>query len=385
MLSMRSRGLVLRGRVRPGGGAPTVTDGVVVLDADGIVAALGPAAAVDPPVDLPAVGGTDAVVMPGVADGHVHLAFADDVAALPALGVVAVRDLGSPAVLTGTPGGPIVASTGPLLTAPGGYPSRTWGASGFARPVSGPAEAAVAVAELVAAGAGLVKLALEPAGGAQVPDAATARAVVDAAHRHGLAVTCHALTVEMVLRALDAGIDELCHTPVEPLPPALVERLVRADIPVVSTLQTFADAGYGEGPPTNARALVAAGVRLAYGTDLGNAGTRPGAEPRELERLVAAGLSRSQALAAATGTAAELAGFAALAGSAGRGLGELRIGSPATAVVLRSDPLVDFASLRRPLAAIVDGRLVHWSGRSDSPNSACSGTAQGGFAAEERS
>lgn len=356
-LTASPRGWALRGLVRPGGGGAEVPDGVVLGDATGRVVALGPQRYLPVPGDLPVLGGPDAVVMPGIVDAHVHLAFADP-AQVVAAGVVGVRDLGAPPEdvrrMRSGAAPPVVVVSGPMLTAPGGYPSRTWGAGGFARAVADPPQGARAVAELAAQGVHVIKLALEDAGGAPVPDLATARAIVDAAHRAGLGVTCHALSADMVARALDAEVDEFCHTPVEVLPAATIARLAEAAISVVSTLATFADASASAGATSlaNARALVAAGVRLIYGTDLGNAGTRPGAEPRELDRLVAAGLAPAAALHAAT------SGSAGALGLRGRDLGTLKVGSLAAAVVLPADPLLDFSVLRRPLAAVAGGRLL---------------------------
>ena len=139
------------------------------------------------------------------------------------------------------------------------------------------------------------------------------------------------LTVASVRTALAAGVDELAHTPVEALPVDVVALLAAAGVTVVSTLQTFVDSGAGAGARANAAALHAAGVRLCYGTDLGNAGTQPGVDPRELERLAEAGLGRSGALLAAT------AGSAAAHGVRG-GRGLLALGEPADAVVLDENP-----------------------------------------------
>ena len=125
-----------------------------------------------------------------------------------------------------------------------------------------------------------------------MPSTAVLRAVVEAAHGAGLKVVAHALTVEAVGRVLDAGVDELAHTPVEPLPEALVDRIAAAGVTVISTLQTFFSTGSGRAAAANAAALHRAGVPLVYGTDLGNAGTRTGVDPRELDRLADAGLGR---------------------------------------------------------------------------------------------
>jgi imidazolonepropionase-like amidohydrolase len=290
-------GVVLHGFVWRGDGT-TYDDGRVVVGADGVVAAVGPSADVDVPygcleVDVPWVG-------PGLCDAHVHLAFGEP-RDLLAAGVTAVRDLGAPptdALAWRRSEDLAVEVAGPLLTAPGGYPSTSWGSAGFAAFVDDPEQATRLVSGL-ATTVDVVKLALEPRSG-PVPDAATCRAVVDAAHAVGRRVTCHALSTSMVERALDAGVDELAHTPTDVLPDELVQRLAATGTRVVSTLHTFVRGGVGDAARHNAAALLAAGVDVRYGTDLGNTGTRPGADAKELEMLAAAGLPAEEVLRAAT-------------------------------------------------------------------------------------
>jgi len=348
------RGVALRGRVWTGTAAGVLADAVVVVGPDGLVAALVPAgepAGRHLPDGLRLLGGPGAWVGPGVVDAHVHLAFGGPDRAL-AGGVVAVRDLGAPPALAAAwrgHGAPCCAVAGPVVTGPGGYPSRSWGAAGFASFATDPAQARRLVRDL-ADGVDLLKVALEPGGGAPVPSPAVLHALVDAAHAAGLRVTAHALTVEMVVRALDAGVDELAHTPVQPLPPALVDRIAGAGVPVVSTLQTFATGGAGGGPGANARALHAAGVPLLYGTDLGNTGTRPGVDPRELDRLADAGLGREGALRLAVSTGARC--------GLGGPDGTIRVGQPASLVLLPEDPLQDPLAWRVPTAVLTAGRLL---------------------------
>lgn len=342
-------GVALLGRVWPGGAAPTLDDAVVVVDARGDVAAVGPASSVPLPEGLRVMSG--AWAGPGVTDAHVHLAFGDP-ADLLAGGVVAARDLGAPPELVerlrARAGPPVLRWAGPVLTAPGGYPSRSWGAAGFSAAPDGPAEAAALVRRLAAEGVDVVKVAVEPAGGLPVPGPAVLGAVVAAAHEAGLRVTAHALTAHAVERVLDAGVDELAHTPVERLPEPLVARLAEAGLPVVSTLQTLVEQqSDDDAPAANARALVAAGVPLVYGTDLGNAGTRPGVDPRELDRLARAGLGRAGALRAATEASAALLGLA----------GRVEVGRPAAVVLLPADPLEEPEAWRAPVAVVAGGRL----------------------------
>jgi imidazolonepropionase-like amidohydrolase len=354
------RGVALRGTVWPGGDA-TPYDGVVLVGPEGRIDQIGPTWAVPIPVGVRVIGAAHTWVGPGVIDAHVHLAFGPVSEALPG-GVVGVRDLGAPRLdalrrRTGhrrpPPGSPYVGVAGPVLTAAGGYPSRSWGAGGFAGFLTSPAQARIVVRGLAGDGVDLVKVAVErgPQAAWPVPSTAVLRAVVDAAHGAGLNVVAHALTAEAVGRVLDAGVDELAHTPSERLPEAVVDRIAAAGVPVVSTLQTFFSGGQGRAAGANAAALYRAGVPLVYGTDLGNFGTRTGVDPRELDRLADAGLGRLGALRAATEGAARVAGVRLRTGL-------LRRGEPAAAVLLAGDPLVEPGVWRRPRAVVCDGRLV---------------------------
>jgi cytosine/adenosine deaminase-related metal-dependent hydrolase len=96
--------------------------------------------------------------------------------------------------------------------------------------------------------------------------------------------------------------------------------------------------------------LHARGVRLHAGTDPIQPFVLPGASlHRELELLVASGLSIQEALAAATWVAGESLGVP--------GLGRLEVGAPADLLVLREDPTRDLAALSTLEAVVADGRL----------------------------
>jgi imidazolonepropionase-like amidohydrolase len=354
------RGVVIFGQVWLGGVTQPVR-GFVLIDGRGQVEYAGPFGPCPVPVDLPVLGGPDAWVSPGVVDAHVHLGFGDVDRCLR-LGLVGVRDLGAPlaaarAWRTGhrPPTGvrPVVAVAGPILTAPGGYPSRSWGSDGYAAFVGAPGSARQIVQRLAADGADVIKVALEPGdAGWPVPNPQVLRAIVTAAHDVGLSVVAHALRAEMVRRAVDAGVDELAHTPTEPLTDELIDLVAQREVSVVSTLQTFFTAGSGRAAAANAAALQRAGVVLRYGTDLGNAGTRPGVDPRELDRLADTGLGRLGALRAATSASAAAPGVRFRSGL-------IEPGRPAAIVVLPGDPLAEPGVWRSPTAVIADGRLLH--------------------------
>src|SRR5919107_209362 len=94
-------------------------------------------------------------------------------------GVTTVRDLGWPAgrlaalaarAAAQPAASPRLLAAGQIVTVPGGYPTRApWAPPGTARPVDGAAEAAAAVAELAAAGAAVIKVALDDRVGPTLP------------------------------------------------------------------------------------------------------------------------------------------------------------------------------------------------------------------------
>jgi imidazolonepropionase-like amidohydrolase len=370
-----TRGVAFAGTVWTGGDA-TPTAGIVIVSAGGEISeiALGPRPTL--PHELLVLGGDSHWVVPGIVDAHVHLGFDPaagddrlDRAGVSGLntGLVGVRDLGAPLRRasrwqTGhrTPviGSPFVAVSGPILTAVGGYPSRSWGAGGFAEFVNSPVHARSLVQQLASQGVDLIKIALERGGqGWPVLEPDTVLSIVDAAHALGLPVVAHALTVDMVVRALDAGVDELTHTPTELLGEELVGRIADSAMSVTSTLQTFFSGGAGRIAAQNAADLIAAGVRLRYGTDLGNSGTRTGVDPRELDRLADTGLGRLGALRAATQWAAEAPGMRLRTGM-------LQVGQPAAMVLLPFSPVAEPGVWRTPAAVYADGRLTVSPARS---------------------
>lgn len=284
-----------------------IFDGGRFLDApmdllvrDGRLEALAPELTVPDDIERRAGG----FLFPGFVDAHVHLSFSDPRAVVRG-GVTAVLDLGEPFSYAFTSHPPVrFRAAGPLITAPGGYPTASWGANGYALEISDPASAREAVATLADRGAAIIKIAIEPAEGPLL-DAGTMRAIVEAAHARGLRAAAHALSVEAVRAAITAGADVLAHTPVEPLPPELVRQLADRGVVLVSTVRAF---GARRATRNNLVALANAGCPVAYGTDLGNGSIRPGLDIEELAIIEEAVGDRALALASATSVAGSLAG-----------------------------------------------------------------------------
>ena len=323
----------------------------VQIDLDGgVIASVG---RVHPVPDDTDVVAADGIVMPAAADRHVHVGLADPAAVL-ARGVTAVRDLAWPpdsifplADLSELPNfdGPLIRAAGPMLTVPGGYPTRDgWAPPGTGREISGPEQAAAAVKELAALGATTIKVSLNADAG-PVPSDAELTAICDAAHEAGLPVTTHAQGAGQVERALGAGVDELAHTPwTHRLSEDVVARCA-ASLRIVSTLDIL---GFGRDTPAlrtaldNLRRFHDAGGTVIYGTDLGNGSIPPGIHTRELLLLREAGLTNEEIVLALTRAPIEP-------------------GAPADLIAIGGDPL-------RDLGAFDDLRLVVRAGRVAPPS-----------------
>ncbi len=291
-------------------------------------------------VKVPAMEAGGLTLVPAIVDAHVHLSIAGEVSLIAReelrRGVAGVLDLGAPErMLPALDAQPLrVRFAGPLFTAPGGYPTQTWGKNGHGLELSTAVEGRAAVGRLAAAQARFIKLAFDPRHPLLAPE--LAKAVADEAHRLGLRVAAHALEADSVRRALEAGTDVLAHTPREPLPADLLEKMKGKW--VISTLWAFGV------DPARLAALREAGARVAYGTDLGNERTEPGIDARELALLRAAGVDP---LLAATRDAAELLGL--------HELGRLSVGSAASLLAVRG---LEPESLARPVWVMNCGKLV---------------------------
>ena len=319
---------------------------------------MGPAAEVVPPAAAVVVDGAGATLLPGFIDTHVHLDFYPPAQVL-AGGVTTVRDLGWPADRLAAlrhgaadPGtSPRLLAAGQIITVPGGYPTRApWAPAGTARPVDGPAEATAAVAELAAAGAAVIKVALDDRVGPTLP-ALVLAAVVAAAAERGLGVTAHVGGAAEAAKALAAGVGELAHWPFDPagLGDALVDALAES-VTAVPTLHIDPSPARRAG----VRRFVGRGGRVLYGTDLGNQGPPPGVDVAELRLLVEAGLEPAQALAAATSRAAAHLGL--------DDTGRVEAGARADLLLVDGDPLADLAALERVRLVTRDGWFPENSG-----------------------
>lgn len=319
-----------------------VAPATVVVDG-GRISSVGSA----PPRDADVVDARDCTLIPGFVDAHVHIGFFEPRDLLWG-GVTTARDLAWPpdeihplARRSRAPSfdGPLLLAAGPMLTAPGGYPTRAaWAPPGCGREVSTPAEARAAVGRTVDEGACVIKVALNPPVGPTLPRDVL-EAIVDAAHARGRRVTGHVHGLDELDKALDAGVDELAHMLMSPerIPDGTIARMVSAGVTIVPTLSVrFDDQDVA---CDNVARFVAAGGRVVYGTDLGNEGPRPGIDAREVDAMARASMSPRAIVASATTRAARYLGLARK--------GVLDAGYDADVVAVEGDPDRDARALTR--------------------------------------
>jgi len=364
------------------GRAPIENASIVVTGAR--IAQVGRAADVKVPAGATRVSLAGKTVMPTIVDTHVHLsqsrdALGQDLQRRAYYGVSAAMSLGQD---TGNdifqiraqpiPGAARVFTAGRGMTAP--EPGRTtapyW--------LTTVAEARKAVQEQAARQVDIIKIWVDDRNGEYkklTPE--LYGAVIDEAHRHKLRVTAHLFTLDDAKGLWKAGIDAFAHgvrdrdvdeefmamvraRPAFVLVPNLPDRGVKTDLSWLKDSLPAAElqkleAGNADRPEVQqafaiqARNLVkmsAAGVRLALGSD----GNTPWQPHVEMADMVAAGLTPTQVIVAATRNGAE---FLRMPDT-----GTIEAGKNADFMVLDANPLDDITNSRRIASVYLQGRAV---------------------------
>lgn len=190
---------------------------------------------------------------------------------------------------------------------------------------------------------------------------ATLRALADEAHRHGIKVVTHTVTVKKAREAARAGVDIISHgigdAPLDSETLGLMKSLKTG---YVQTLAVY-EVRHGAAPQArlrrwaNLRADCAlareAGILMGVGTDAGMTGAPHGQSTlHELELLAGCGLTPLEALTAATGASARLAGL--------DDRGVIEPGKLADLVLVEGNPASKIDDIRKVRRVWLGGREV---------------------------
>jgi imidazolonepropionase-like amidohydrolase len=193
-------------------------------------------------------------------------------------------------------------------------------------------------------------------------------ALVDEAHRQGLKVAAHSLTLSGAKMAVAAGVDSIDHGLA--ISPGLAAEMAARGTAFVPTLLVFREhAAHGSmvsDPVVAAHKrsfanCLEAGVRIVFGTDVGGFEWTRVPQAEEFTEMTRLGMPAAEALQAGTLWAAELLGLAGPAGTAGN-VGVLEPGAVADIVAVAGDPLQDIDCLQRVQLVVQDGRVA-WDGQ----------------------
>jgi imidazolonepropionase-like amidohydrolase len=342
-------------------GGTLIQDAAVVVQGDRIVAA-GPRSSV--PSKGRVIDLADVTLLPGLIDAHVHLTLggAADANARATLlaGFTTVQDLGAlnyanlrlrDDISSGKLQGPRVVAAGPWL----GENGLTCDFQGIG--VKGADAFRERVRKDVAQGADLIKVCASGwlAQAAQQPDAYEItddelRTAIEEAHRAGRRVAVHAISSRALAAAVTHGADLLVHGGFTA--PETVSVMKARGVQQLPTMWSFKRGN----PPevyeklrTHLAESVRLGLPVAFGTD---AGVIPhGANANEFLELEAIGLTKADAIRAATVHAAKAVGMKA-------DIGALEAGRFADVIAVRGNPLEDLRALQDVTFVMKAGAVI---------------------------
>ena len=383
--------------------------GVQIVVRDGTIVEIQPAG--DVPSDARELDYSDAAVVPGLIDCHVHLAFsagvdpladllAEDDAALLlhaaanartalAAGITTVRDLGDrngvaralrDGITRGIATGPRIVTAGAPITISGGHCHflglEADSKDDVRRVARQQIRDGVDCLKIMASGGRMT-----PGTNPKLPQYSVGqlRAAVTEARRAGLTIAAHALSARSIRRAAEAGVDTVEHCNWLDTGDGLAFDESTAELmaangvafdPTLTPVQSFLNfepelltdvqkAAIAIRTELLAifRRMLELGVTMVAGTDAGTRRSTLDRLPDEIALYVTElGLSPVAAIATATGTAARQIGLGGV-------IGTIQAGRQADLTVVDGDPSVDIGALKQTRAVLQAGRVVAEGGR----------------------
>ncbi|HLI43702.1 MAG TPA: amidohydrolase family protein [Acidimicrobiales bacterium] len=307
------------------------------------------------------VNGAGGTLLPGLIDAHIHLGTGTGVLeALSAAGITTALDMAAwPPSLVNQhrhcSGVTDIRSAGTPATVPGSVHSRMLPNFPAAGLLGGPDEAEAFVTDRIAEGSDFIKVIADLTG----PDQKLLDAIVDAAQRHQRLSVVHAARLEPYQMAVRSRAEVITHVPIDaPISDetaAAIAAQQQVAVPTLVMMEAMApwlNAINPTQPPLDyghahrsVCALLAAGVTVLAGTDandgpVGVAHVVHGDSlHRELELLVDAGLTPTEALLAATSRTAEVFQLT--------DRGTISPGLRADLLLVAGDPTSDITAIRQ--------------------------------------
>ena len=371
------------------GGRVIVGDGKVIDNASVVVTGdritqVGPAASIKAPAGAARVSLAGKTMMPAIIDTHVHTsttrdALVTDLKQRAHFGVGAAMSLGlDPGDFAFKTRAEVIPGAARFFTAGRGITAPEPGRTDVPYWITTPEQARKAVQELAANKVDIVKIWVDDRDHKFTklsPPLYTA--VIDEAHKHQLRVTAHIFALEDAKGLLKAGIDAFAHGIRDTDADAEVMALFKSHanvvlVPNMPDRGVVADYSWLKGQipdgelqkiqaaatdrpqvaatwaiqGRNLKKLSDAGVRIALGTD----GNTPWAPHVEMADMVAAGMTPSQVIVAATKNGAE---FLRIANT-----GTIANGMIADLIVLDANPIENITNTRKINAVYLRGTLV---------------------------
>lgn len=313
-------------------------------------------------------------LMPGLIDTHVHIKSPDQLSNAASFGVTTMVDMGTDVVeLKATLAQNPHAAQIPVFSGWAGGPTKGLHAFLLHVPkLTSVEDAKQQVLDRIALGVGFIKVIVDSRSlfGTVFVKKEVLTALAEASHQQGFKLVGHVSSNAAFQLAIDCGLDIVTHVPFsEVLTDDLAQALQQKNMITIPTLhiaeamtegmpwllrKLMRKSDYGKAKQSF-QALLRAGLPIIAGTDAtGDIGGMPfktkhgEAMHRELELMVQAGLSPSDALCAATSKAAQLFEM--------HDRGKIAPGCRADLVLVQGNPLEDISATRNIQGVWIGGK-----------------------------